>query len=575
MKTIYLFTIGVLFAISSKSQTSWQLSLNTISGQQPNLGTINNYPINFFTKGIQRATLKTDGTFNLTNLQGTGSRFLQANSSGDIVEWSGIGDGTKALFGDNTWKKLPFAFDDTKISINPGTKLGVGVTSPAVALDVSGDAQFSGKVIAPSGFLLSSNNDGLYYNQTDNVFVLGKPTSGGNSPISPCYALPSGLTWSQSGGFKCLQVNPTSAPLVNSVLRTYLSPNNGNGYIEVEGTDNNGSYNALYINTNCGRNTNINTGTLGGDVNMGKSVKMAKHLEIGDAINGITNSPGNIALDIFANDGKGMRLKTNNSSNLGDMLTVEYGGYSTFNITTEGKTTINSSNLLAFSVKDYWGNGNPETFRINSNGSTEILSFSGGAAFTIHDGPSSTTKFEVQQDGTTYIAKNVGIGTPASVNTFLKVDAGTNNGNADLFSLSSLNTPSALKIDSKGITTFNTDAITTGSVFKIKNQGNDLFAVTYQGITYAREVVVTLSSFPDYVFSKEYNLMRLLEVKDYVNKNHRLPNMPSAEQVKAEGASIGEIQRLTVEKVEELYLYIFQLEEKIEKLNDQLSKIQK
>ena len=44
--------------------------------------------------------------------------------------------------------------------------------------------------------------------------------------------------------------------------------------------------------------------------------------------------------------------------------------------------------------------------------------------------------------------------------------------------------------------------------------------------------------------------------------------MPSATQVDTEGADLGELNRLLVEKVEELTLYILQLEERMQKVEN-------
>jgi hypothetical protein len=153
--------------------------------------------------------------------------------------------------------------------------------------------------------------------------------------------------------------------------------------------------------------------------------------------------------------------------------------------------------------------------------------------------------------------------------SFINISAGANTSNADLILVGSNNYPNALKIDYKGVALFNVTG-TSGSLFKIKNQGIDLFAVRYDGVAFAREVVVTLSSFPDYVFANDYKLISLKEVKKYINLNNKLPHMPSAKEVNENGASLGEIQKITVEKVEELFLYVIQLEEKIEILNNKL-----
>ena len=71
---------------------------------------------------------------------------------------------------------------------------------------------------------------------------------------------------------------------------------------------------------------------------------------------------------------------------------------------------------------------------------------------------------------------------------------------------------------------------------------------------------------PDYVFEPGYNLMSITELKNYVFENRHLPNMPSAKDIKKEGVKLFEQNRLLLEKLEEAYLHIFQLEERISKL---------
>lgn len=209
------------------------------------------------------------------------------------------------------------------------------------------------------------------------------------------------------------------------------------------------------------------------------------------------------------------------------------------------------------------------------DGKTEINTNNADAIIVKNASNSSATTFNVKTNGQLYVANSVGVGTLPSTSTFLNVSAGANSTNADLFSLGSTGTPNAILVNYKGITIVNSAAVASGSVFKVKNNNTDIFAIRYDGVAFAREVVVTLSAFPDYVFSKNYNLLNLSDVKKYIEKNHRLPNMPSAEEVKRDGASLGEVQRLTVEKVEELYLYIFQLEERINTLNTRLKSLEK
>jgi len=82
------------------------------------------------------------------------------------------------------------------------------------------------------------------------------------------------------------------------------------------------------------------------------------------------------------------------------------------------------------------------------------------------------------------------------------------------------------------------------------------------------EVRVNLqSNWADYVFSPDYKLKTLEEVENYINKNGHLENIPSAKKVKEEGIELGEMIKIQQEKIEELTLYIIQLnkEHQVEK----------
>lgn len=76
------------------------------------------------------------------------------------------------------------------------------------------------------------------------------------------------------------------------------------------------------------------------------------------------------------------------------------------------------------------------------------------------------------------------------------------------------------------------------------------------------------ASWPDYVFKSGYKLQPLSEVEAFVKKNGHLPGIPAAAEVKKNGIMLGEMQRKTIEKVEELTLYIIELKKEIEALKN-------
>jgi hypothetical protein len=93
------------------------------------------------------------------------------------------------------------------------------------------------------------------------------------------------------------------------------------------------------------------------------------------------------------------------------------------------------------------------------------------------------------------------------------------------------------------------------------------YKLSVKGKMMAEGVKVDLqSAWPDYVFENSYRLKDLPSLRSYINSNGHLPNMPTAAEVEKEGIDLEEINVKLVEKVEELSLYLIQMEERIKKL---------
>jgi len=85
-----------------------------------------------------------------------------------------------------------------------------------------------------------------------------------------------------------------------------------------------------------------------------------------------------------------------------------------------------------------------------------------------------------------------------------------------------------------------------------------------EGNILAKEIKVTNNiAVPDYVFEPDYNLPSLSEVQTYVKENKHLPEIPSAKDIERDGLDLGEMNLLLLKKVEELTLYVIQLEERM------------
>ncbi len=90
------------------------------------------------------------------------------------------------------------------------------------------------------------------------------------------------------------------------------------------------------------------------------------------------------------------------------------------------------------------------------------------------------------------------------------------------------------------------------------------FKMSVDGKIACEEVLVDLDGdWPDYVFKQDYELKSLIEVKQHIEEKGHLPGVPSAQEVADNGIVIGEMNKILIEKIEELTLYILQQEEKI------------
>ncbi len=81
---------------------------------------------------------------------------------------------------------------------------------------------------------------------------------------------------------------------------------------------------------------------------------------------------------------------------------------------------------------------------------------------------------------------------------------------------------------------------------------------------------VEVNNVADYVFDKNYELLPLKDVEDYVNTNKHLPEIPNAAELETNGINVAEMNNLLLKKIEELTLYIILLSKENEGIKNQL-----
>lgn len=96
------------------------------------------------------------------------------------------------------------------------------------------------------------------------------------------------------------------------------------------------------------------------------------------------------------------------------------------------------------------------------------------------------------------------------------------------------------------------------------------YKLSVDGKVVCEELLVQLSPWPDYVFNADYKLKPLAEVEQFIADNNHLPGVPAACDVEEEGLNVGEMQKIMMEKIEELTLYVIELQKQNESLKAEI-----
>jgi hypothetical protein len=93
---------------------------------------------------------------------------------------------------------------------------------------------------------------------------------------------------------------------------------------------------------------------------------------------------------------------------------------------------------------------------------------------------------------------------------------------------------------------------------------NPATKLAVNGTISSTKVKVTQTGWSDFVFLPGYRLPRLSDLEKFVNENKHLPDIPSADDVKKNGIDVGDMQAKLLQKIEELTLYLIDLNKKVE-----------
>ncbi|ATL47264.1 hypothetical protein COR50_08805 [Chitinophaga caeni] len=99
--------------------------------------------------------------------------------------------------------------------------------------------------------------------------------------------------------------------------------------------------------------------------------------------------------------------------------------------------------------------------------------------------------------------------------------------------------------------------------------------LTVEGSVGARKVVVKQDAWADFVFDDDYDLLPISELAAFIQKNKHLPGIPTTKEVEENGQDIGEMNKLLLQKVEELTLYMLELKKENDALKERVQKLEK
>lgn len=89
----------------------------------------------------------------------------------------------------------------------------------------------------------------------------------------------------------------------------------------------------------------------------------------------------------------------------------------------------------------------------------------------------------------------------------------------------------------------------------------------------AKEIKVEATGWPDFVFQKDYKISSLADLDRFIKLNKHLPGIPSAQDVKENGIELGEMNKLLLQKIEELTLHLIEKDKEIKALKNLEEKI--
>ena len=100
------------------------------------------------------------------------------------------------------------------------------------------------------------------------------------------------------------------------------------------------------------------------------------------------------------------------------------------------------------------------------------------------------------------------------------------------------------------------------------------YKLDVNGAIRATEIIVEETDGADFVFEKGYKLADLNEIESFIKDNNHLPGIPTSAIMKSQGINMGKFQVKLLQKIEELTLYLIDMQKENENLKNRISSLE-
>jgi hypothetical protein len=468
-------------------------------------------------------------------------------------------------------------FNNTQLFLDNGSgNVGIGTSTPTAKLEINGQIKITGGIPPVAGSVLTSDATGLAF--------WGSPPSGG----SPWTASGNEIYNNNSGNVGIGTTAPTRAKL------------------EVNGVAFGGATSAIFGGDGAGISIQRNWPTIG--FNQYRDVSTGNGKAIGAGFGMQMNmDPATGAFSINMQDSvaanasfvntpvRGISVFKNGfvhlgNNNIDDKATLSISGSSSFpshfNYGTDGHTYLRGGNKI-FGGAGVYANRRPSKIYINDiageqfgtgavkPGGDVIIAAGGGNVAIGIDNPdykmliySGTPE---AASNNTQIFKLRGRNPIQVFSDEFNTDRGYIKGVTNR-TITSQFSREGIEIGTGGGDIYLTAAgylpalMVNGTTNNVGiGTNNPAYRLDVCGTIRAKEVRVS-TGWCDYVFSDDYKLRSLGEVEQFIKTNKHLPDVTAGNQIETEGLEVGKVSAQMIKKIEELTLYVIDLQKQIDEI---------